>query len=151
MAKNSDNSDNRMGWIRNLEALADGREQYTVEYELGSECRIPGLLDYGDGKIICAAMSIDESRDGFRLYNLILRFPLGPGDFNRQADKEGYYFKGGVLGELLALMSVFFRCRFYLISTRLPPANPRLGMTIKAEYPIVRVRCDPVIHPPLFE
>jgi len=57
-------NNNRMGWIRNLEALADGRQQYTVEYELGSECQIPGLLDYADGKIICAPMSTEESRDG---------------------------------------------------------------------------------------
>ena len=41
-------NNNRMGWTRNLEALADGRQQYTVEYELGSECQIPGLLDYAN-------------------------------------------------------------------------------------------------------
>ncbi len=33
------------GWIRNLEALASGGLQYTVEYELGSECQISGLLN----------------------------------------------------------------------------------------------------------
>lgn len=52
-------NDNRMGWIRNLEALASGGQQYTVEDELGSECRIPGLLDYADGQIICASMSTE--------------------------------------------------------------------------------------------
>jgi hypothetical protein len=57
-------SDNRMGWIRNLEVLASGCQQYTVEYELALECQIPGLLDYADGKIICAPMSTEESRDG---------------------------------------------------------------------------------------
>jgi hypothetical protein len=145
------NNDNRMGWIRNLEALADERQQYAVEYELGSECQIPGLLDYADGKIICARMNTEESRDGLWLYNLILRFPTGPHEVNRKANEKGYYFKDGVLGELLALMSRFSRCRFYLISSRLPPGNPSLGMTIKQEYPFVRVRCNPGIHPPLFE
>jgi hypothetical protein len=144
-------NDNRMGWIRNLEALAGGCQQYTVEYELGSECQIPGLLDYADGKIICAPMSTEESRDGLWLYNLILHYPLGPHDYNRKADKEGYYFKDGILGELLALMSVFFRCRFYFISSRLLPGNPSLGMTIKREYPFLRVKCNPGIHPPLFQ
>jgi hypothetical protein len=38
-------NDNRMGWIRNLEALASGCQHYSIEYELGSECQIPGLLD----------------------------------------------------------------------------------------------------------
>jgi len=148
MPKDNDNS---MGWIRNLEALASGCQQYTVEYELGSECQIPGLLDYADGKIICGPMSTEESRDGLWLYNLILHYPLGPHDYNRKADEEGYYFKDGILGELLALMSLFFRCRFYFISSRLLPGNPSLGMTIKREYPFVRVKCNPGIHPPLFQ
>jgi gamma-glutamylcyclotransferase len=144
-------NDNRMGWIRNLEALAGGCQQYTVEYELGSECQIPGLLDYANGKIICASMNTEESRDGLWLYNLVLHYPLGPHDYNRKADEEGYYFKDGILGELLALMSVFFRCRFYFISSRLLPGNPSLGMTIKREYPFLRVKCNPGIHPPLFQ
>jgi hypothetical protein len=96
-------------------------------------------------------MRTEESRDGLWLYNLILHYPLGPQDYNRIADEVGYYFKDGILGELLALMSLFFRCRFYFISSRPLPGNPRLGMTIKREYPFVRVRCNPGIQPPLFE
>jgi len=144
-------NDNRMGWIRNLEALANGSQQYTVEYEMGSECHIPGLLDYADGKIICASMSTEESKDGLWLYNLAVRYPLGPHNYNLKADRKGYYFKDGILGELLALMSLFFRCRVFLVSSRLLPGNPSLGMTIKKEYPFVRVRCNPGIHPPLFQ
>ncbi len=144
-------NDDRMGWIRNLETLARTSQQYTVEYEVASECHIPGLLDYADGQIICAGMTTEQSRDGLWLYNLILRFPTGPHDANRKADEIGYYFKDGVLGELLALMSLFFRCRFYLISSRLQPGNPRMGMTITQDYPFIRVKCNPGIHPPLFE
>jgi len=48
-------------------------------------------------------------------------------------------------------MSVFFRCRLYFISSRLLPGNPSLGMTIKTEYPFVRVKCNPGIHPPIFQ
>ena len=84
------------------------------------------------------------------LYNLILHFPTGP-NFNTNANKTGYYFKDGIVGELLVLMSLFFRYRFYLISSRLLPGNPSLGMTLKKEYPFLRVRCNPGIHPPLFE
>jgi hypothetical protein len=144
-------NDNRMGWIRNLEALASGCQQYAVEYELGSECHIPGLLNYADGKIICTSMSTEESRDGLWLYNLILHYPLGPHEYNRKANEDGYYFKDGILGELLALMSVFFRCRFYFISSRLPARNPSLGMTIKREYPFLRMKCNPGLYPPLFQ
>ncbi len=67
-------TDNRMQWIRNLEELLGAREQYAVEYELGSECYVPGLLDYADGRIICAPMGTEASRDGLWLYNLILRY-----------------------------------------------------------------------------
>ncbi|MGP8252935.1 MAG: hypothetical protein ACLQHF_12945 [Terracidiphilus sp.] len=142
-------SDNRMGWIRNLETLARESEQFTVEYELGSECRIPGLLDYSDGRIICALMSTEESGGGLRLYNLILHVPRDRHGHNLKAGK-GYYFKDGRLGEMVALMSLFFRCRFYLISSRHPPGDPRMGMTLKREYRFVRVKCNPAIHPPLF-
>ena len=140
-----------MGWIRNLESL-DGAQHYTVEYELASECQIPGLLDYADGKIICAPMSIRESKDGLWLYNLILTYPFGrPCDVNRKVDEKGYYFKDSIVGELLALISLFFRCRFYLISSRDAPANRRQGLTIKTEYPFLRRSCNPGIHPPVFE
>lgn len=57
-------NDNRMGWIRNLEAIASGCQQHTVEYELGSESQISGVLDYANAQIICAPMSTEESRDG---------------------------------------------------------------------------------------
>jgi len=147
-------NDNRMGWIRNLEALAGRGQQYAAEYELGSECPILGLLDYADGQIICAPLSPQKSRSGLWLYNLILRFPAGPHDHIariREADAKGYYFKDGILGELLALMSLFFQCRFYLISSRLVLENPRLGMGLKMEYPVVREECDPGIHLPVFQ
>jgi hypothetical protein len=41
-------NDNRMGWIRNLEALSSRLERYAAEYELGSGCQIPRLLDYAN-------------------------------------------------------------------------------------------------------
>lgn len=66
-------NDNRMGWIRNLEALDSGGQQYTIEFELGSECQISGLLDCADGKIICAATSTEES--GFHSRVSPLRAP----------------------------------------------------------------------------
>lgn len=87
-------------------------------------------------------MSTEESRDGLWLYNFILHFPTGP-NFNPKANQAGYYFKDGILGELLALMSMFFRCRFYLISSRLLPENPTQGMTLKKEYPFLRVTYNP--------
>jgi gamma-glutamylcyclotransferase len=144
-------NDNRMAWIRNLELLASGGPQYTVEFELGSEARIVGILDYAEGRIICAPMSTEKSRNGLWLYNLIIRFPFGQREHNRKATEKGYYFKDGIVGELLALMSVFFRCRFYLMSSRNVPEDPKRGMPIKTEFPFFRVECNPGIHPPVFQ
>lgn len=145
----ADSNDNRMRWIRNGEALQGACQRYTIEYELGSDCRIPGLLDYEKAKIICGPLTIDESRNGLFLYNLVAQYPLGPQP-NIRADDKGYYFKEGILGEIIALMSLHFRCRFYLISSRCLPDDPTRGMTIKREYDILHKRCDFVIHPPIF-
>jgi len=46
-----------------------------------------------------------------------------------------------ILGELLALMSVFFRCRFYFISSRTPAWESELGMTIKRST-LCPVKCN---------
>jgi hypothetical protein len=96
-------------------------------------------------------MSIETPELGLCLYNLTLRYPSGPCEPNRKADEKGYYFKDGIVGVLLALMSLFFRCRFYLISSRSVPENPRQGMPIKTEYPFLRIKCNPAIHPPVFQ
>ncbi|HZL68865.1 MAG TPA: hypothetical protein VFC29_16210 [Candidatus Limnocylindrales bacterium] len=144
-------NDNRMRWIRNLEKLATTSHRYSVEYEIGSECRIPGLLDYSNGEIICAAIYRPSSSDGLTLYNLVLQFPSEPPQQNPNADAKGYYFKDGIVGELLALMSLFYRCRFYLMSSRVPPRDPRRSATLKSEHLPVRVRCETAVHPPLFE
>jgi hypothetical protein len=146
----AEQNDNRMGWIRNLEALQAGRPPYTVEYELGSDCRIIGLLDYDQARMICAPVSLEQSRSGLFLYNLTMKYPLYP-QANLKADDKGYYFKDGIFGELLALMSLHFRCRFFLISTRSLPDDPTRGMTIKREYDISYRKCDPAVHPPVFE
>jgi hypothetical protein len=99
------NNDNRMQWIRNPEALSGAGEKYVVEYELGSEAYITGLLDYADRKIICAPMGTEVSGDGLWLYNLILHYPTGPRNHNGMGDAMGYYFEDGIPGELLALLS----------------------------------------------
>lgn len=105
---------------------------------------------YADGNLVCSPLSTETFNEGLWLYRLILRFPLGPHAPNRTASK-GYYFRDGIVGEILALLSLFYRCRFYLISSVLQPSDPRSGMAIKTEFRYLRVPCDPEIHPPLFE
>src|SRR5262249_1004922 len=142
--------DNRMQWIRNLEALSTATHHYTVECELGSECRISGLLDYSNGKIICAPLTTEKAKNGLFLYNLSVKVRYGGQLPNVQADERCYVFKDGLVGELISLMSLYFRCRFYLISSRMLPDDPTRGMTIKREYDFLYESCNPAIHPPIF-
>jgi hypothetical protein len=143
-------NDNRMRWVRNLEAIAKAKQLYTVEYELGSEIHIPGLLVFEKG-IICASMGIHPSRDGLFPYNLIVKYPLGANPPTPQADEKGYFFKDGVVGELIALFSLHFRCRFYLLSSRFVPHDPANSITLKEEYDFLYQKPDPAVHPPIFQ
>ena len=43
-----------MAWIRSFEKLTTtSEESYYYEYEFASECRISGMLNYDNGKILC--------------------------------------------------------------------------------------------------
>jgi hypothetical protein len=54
--------------MRNLEEPSGGGRQYTIEFELGSECLISSVLDYANRQLICASMSTEESSGGLWLY-----------------------------------------------------------------------------------
>lgn len=137
------NNDNRMGWIRNIENLSKKNKHYLVEYEIGSECRIPGLFAYMNDGISCKFFTLGKDKYGLYHYILKIQYPeLEPPYYNKNADESGYYFKGGVLGEILSLFSLFLRCRFYLISA--------ISRDVKTEYSFIYKSCDPEIHPQIF-
>jgi hypothetical protein len=72
-------NDNRMGWIRMLEKLEaeeDDQYRHAQEYEILSECRITGLLDYENSKILCGGYSIEKSADGLHSYLLKITHPV---------------------------------------------------------------------------
>ena len=117
---------------------------------MGSDCHIPGLLDYGNQKIICGPLTTEKSKNGLYLYSLSFKYPFGPKQLNMQADEKGYVFKDGLVGELISLMSLCFRCRFYLMSSRMLSEDPACGMQIKREYSFLYETCNPAIHPPIF-
>lgn len=69
--------------------------------------------------------------------------------YNKQADKKGYFFKDGILGELLAIFSVYFQCRFYLIASYHGELTSH-GRKIKLENKFIYQPCNPCIHPTIF-
>jgi hypothetical protein len=144
-------NDNRMLWIRNIEKLEESASphNYYAEYEIASECRIPGILNYGNGKILCG---LATSTATYGLYHYFIRFQyVGSQDpiYNKQANAKGYYFKDGVLGEILSLFSLYFQCRFYLIASYQGELSGT-GLKIKIPNDFLYRPCNHKIHPKIF-
>ncbi|HPO07780.1 MAG TPA: hypothetical protein PLZ55_03865 [bacterium] len=129
-----------MAWVRNIEKVREGNvHTYTHEYELASEVFIPGVLNYAEENILCAFLTDRKDRQG--LYKYLLRLKATPqgSSVNFDADEKGYLFIDGILGELLALFSVFFQCRFYLVNS--------FSFELTPEGPKIKYEFDPVYRP----
>jgi len=146
-------NDNRIGWIRNTERLssAPSAPSYDFEYELGSECRIPGVLDYRSGMVLLGGLSIERDRRGLNHYLLKIKFPQmeDGNDSYKSANRKGYFFRDGVAGEIISLLSVYYRCRFYLLSTSFGDLTGS-GSKIKDEHEFTYLPCNYQIHPQIF-
>ena len=109
-------SDNRMSWILQMEECnkPNIKNIYHTEYEICSEVRIPGPLEYNNKAILCRLIE-EKNKEGLYTYLLRVKHVEKEYEFNEdQYSKEGYFFPEGPIGELLALFSVFFQARFYL-------------------------------------
>lgn len=142
-------NDNRMGWVRNLTKIKEaGAETYYTEYELVTECHIPSVLSYDGEAILCGGMTIDRG-ENLRHYLLKIKYKTFP-EHNENADRDGYYFEGGIAGELVSLMSLFLQCRFYQIAIYQGELSPT-GLRTKIELPLLYKKCHPSVHPTIFE
>jgi hypothetical protein len=131
-------SDDRMLWVRNLECNAVLNSNESFEVEIGSECQVNGILDYGDGAIRLGALTLNLSNEDLYKYTMQLRRCSLPTNV-RSGKQNGYLFKEGEDGELLALISLFLQARFYKLSTTLRPLTSH-GLPIKTELRPLRVR-----------
>ena len=112
-------SDNRMQWILFIEECkkTKSKKAYFTEYEICSEVRIPGVLDYGNGALLCSLLQ-EKNRKGLYTYTVRVKHIEKEYKFDENSySKEGYYFENGLIGELMALFSVYFQARFYLKAT----------------------------------
>ena len=143
-------NNNKMAWIRNIDKLSkSSKGSYYYEYEIATECHIGGVLNYRSGKIMCGGYSMEKDKNGLYHYLLRIKYPKYDSNYNDKADKKGYYFKDGMLGELLSLFSLFFQCRFYLISTSHGELTSR-GLRIKIEHDFIYKPTNKVVHPKIF-
>ncbi len=145
----SNNVDNRMEWIRNLEDLNQSTDSSGWhEFEIHSECEICGMLDYDNGKILCYPLTFQRDKNGLYTYLFRIKMSIKNLNIHRELDNKGYYFVGGISGELISLLSLFFQCRFYLkaIYTFLSDVQK-----IKTEETFLYQECDKSIHPRIFD
>ena len=143
--------DNRMSWIRNVDKLNENdSESYYCEYEIASECNIPGVLNYQNGMILSSFLTVNRDRNNLYHYILKIKYAWLKEPFiNKKASQKGYYFKDGIVGELLAIFSLYFQCRFYLIASYFGELSSH-NVKTKAEINFIYQQCSPHIHPPIF-
>jgi len=128
-----------MRWVRNLDRLdeeKDAKDEVWESYEIATEQRITGLLNY-NGKILGGLiLSPDDKLLNNKLYSysVKIKFPSGKQPYNIQdASKKGYFFNAGPIGELISLLSVHYGIRFYQISHTSGELNER-SIPLRMEY-----------------
>lgn len=144
-------NDKRMLWILNIEKLKNkDLESYYIEYEIASECYIPGLFNYQNGMMLCGPLTMEKDKNGLYHYALKIKFSSPEELYNhKKARRKGYLFKEGILGEILSLMSIFFQNRFYLIASYSGELTDK-SIKVKHEYSVNYYPCNPDIHPSIF-
>jgi hypothetical protein len=140
-------TDNRMMWVRIAEGLKASGIFQTVDAEFASETRIFGALEY-ENVFSVAPTTFRPDTSGLWKYTLRLSYPESQ-EPNAEPTKDGYVFREGPLGELLAAMAFCLECRIFLVSTvdSLPGSN--FGH-LKTEYNVYRGLTGPTIDPVAF-
>jgi hypothetical protein len=143
--------DNRMEWIRNVERLKSGPDTIdATEYELASETYIPGVLDFENGSILCGPMTFQKDLKGYYKYLLKIKYPFFDEPIRvHDSNKSGYPFKNGIPGEIISLLSLFFQCRFFLLSAYTGNLTSS-SLKVKKEYSPQLGFCRPHFDPDTF-
>ena len=143
--------DERMLWIRNIDALESATGSYLLEAEFASEVLIPGHLEYAGGDIVCGPITTFADSRGLFKYVLRMRMPTYErmrDEPRPEATKGGYVFRPGPVGELLSLISLRLQVRTFLLSTSERfSAN---GLPLKTEFEPARRQFGPKIDPIVF-
>ena len=147
--KMNQSNDNRMGWIRNIEKLQNNNiRTWYAEYEIASETYIPGILDYKkNSSILCGLMTLDKNKKGLYKYMLKIKFAeTAIPNYSKKKSEKGYFFKDSIPGELIALFSLFFQCRFFLLSSFSGELTQQT-LKLKVEYNPVYRSCQQYFDP----
>jgi len=106
----------KMAWIKNLEGITEENSCVFV-YEVASEIPFYGELCYVENQLeVIRFVFLTTEKDKDNLYHYQLMLRLKNFELSNKHSQKGYAFEKGVIGELLALFSVFLQTRFYLIA-----------------------------------
>lgn len=104
---------------------SEGNNIYFTDYEILSEVHIGGILEYFDQSIICGWLS-EKNKGGLYSYLLRVKHTQKEYSFDKNSySTEGYFFREGLIGELLAIFSVYFQSRFFLSSITTGELSPQ--------------------------
>jgi hypothetical protein len=143
-------ADNRMGWCRNIDHLINNEtSSYIGEYEIASDSRIPGVLDYRNGKILCGPLTLNMNSRWLYKYLLKIKFASQTDFYPKLGSKKGYAFREGIIGELISIFSLYFQCRFFLLAAYSGDLTPT-GIKIKTEYTPSFQFCRPYFDPEFY-
>ncbi len=106
-----------MLWILKFEEARKAEKVYFTDFEIYSEVRIVGALNYDNGVMLCGIIE-EKNEQGFYTYLLRIKHADKVFDFDKSNySKKGYFFPEGLIGELIAIFSIYFQTRFFLKST----------------------------------
>jgi hypothetical protein len=93
---------------------------------------------------------MEKDQNGLYHYSLKIRYYQNE-EFPQsdERNKKGYYFKDGIVGEIVSIFSLYFRCRFYLLATYNGELTEN-GLRIKIENVFIYKPCSQFIHPQIF-
>ena len=144
-----DKSDGRMFWLRMLDAAKKDKNAPVLEAEFSSEVMIPGLLDYGDGKVVACFSTVGPDPYGMYKYGLHLAAPDAvPARSWADGTRKGYVFRKGPIGELIALFSLVLQARLYHVATS--SALHSRSIKLKTEFWPIRGFAGPKVDPLVF-
>ena len=100
--------------------------------------------------VLCGPMTFEKDHRGLYKYLLKIRFASPEILFSiKNATKKGYLFKEGIPGELLALFSLYFECRFYMLNA-FHGELTQSSLKSKWEYNPVYRPCHPQLTKTIF-
>ena len=102
-----------MYWIRNIYRLESREAHSTLEYILGSESNIAGILHYANSALLCGGCVSAPPPDGLHKYLLKIKHPhSNPEGASTSPTRDGYALREGAIGELSSILSLALNTRF---------------------------------------